>query len=360
MAQALARNNLGRPIGQQHKNYKLMRHMQFGIRHGVTVHANCHSALMDRQEAFDECKTKYLFPVGSGEDEEVEFTDYAPMCFLKLREFFGIDEKEYIKHICDSTWTESTAGKSSALLYFAGNSFVIKTTNSEESKFLRQMMYGYYEHCQAYPLTLIPHFFGHHAIKIPGRRKLRFVIMKNVFHTTNKIHIKYDLKGSTVGRAATDKEKERSSCILKDNDMDINRDFMRLGARKEILIRQIQHDTKFLADNAVMDYSFLLGIHNLSDQSNDLAQAQLTIPDRIRALPEYCFVSDMGGMQKEPVQGPTQVYYFGIIDILQEYTLRKRGETMLRSVQHGKSGISAVPPDFYAERFRRYMGEVMI
>jgi hypothetical protein len=40
-------------------------------------------------------------------------------------------------HLCASAWSESTAGKSSAMLYFAGSSLVIKTTVHEESRFLR-------------------------------------------------------------------------------------------------------------------------------------------------------------------------------------------------------------------------------
>lgn len=44
----------------------------------------------------------------------------------------------------------------------------------------------------------------------------------------------------------------------------------------------------------------------------------------------------------------------------QEYTLRKRGETLLRSVQYGKKGISAVPPDYYAVRFSRFLARIMV
>lgn len=47
-------------------------------------------------------------------EEDVQFTDYAPQCFLRLRETFGLDPEEYLRHLCASIWTESTAGKSTA------------------------------------------------------------------------------------------------------------------------------------------------------------------------------------------------------------------------------------------------------
>ena len=50
-----------------------------------------------------------------------------------------------------------------------------------------------------------------------------------------------------------------------------------------------------------------------------------------------------------------EVYYMGIIDILQQYDLRKRGENALRRVYQPVGGISAVSPVDYARRFVEYM-----
>jgi hypothetical protein len=45
------------------------------------------------------------------------------------------------------------------------------------------------------------------------------------------------------------------------------------------------------------------------------------------------------------------IYYVGIIDILQQYDMRKMGETLLKSVVLPVGGISAVAPSRYARRF---------
>eukprot|EP00668_Euglena_longa_P005161 GGOE01006065.1.p1 GENE.GGOE01006065.1~~GGOE01006065.1.p1 ORF type:complete len:1002 (+),score=287.58 GGOE01006065.1:95-3100(+) len=351
------KNGLGKPIGPEHPNYALMRCIQRGIQHGIGRQTDSERQPLDRDVDFQDAKVKYILE-GKEVEDDVQFTDYAPKCFLRLRETFGLDPEEYLRHLCASIWTESTAGKSTAMLYFAGSSFVIKTTSHEESKFLRRILYDYYEHCESFPLTLIPHFLGHHAIKLPGRRKLRFVIMNNVFNTSNKIHIKYDLKGSRVGRTAKVKEPT-SSVILKDQDILENKHWMHLGRRKEILLRQIKADTKFLAAQAIMDYSFLLGIHRVGEDTDTQGCVPLVTAKHVREREEFCFLADGGGMQREGA-GHSEVYYFGIIDILQEYTLRKRGETLLRSVQYGKKGVSAVPPDYYALRFSRFLARIMV
>lgn len=44
---------------------------------------------------------------------------------------------------------------------------------------------------------------------------MHFVIMGNVFFTHKYVHEVYDLKGSTYGRAAAEKEKQQAVPILK-------------------------------------------------------------------------------------------------------------------------------------------------
>ena len=83
------------------------------------------------------------------------------------------------------------------------------------------------------PDTLLPKFFGLHRIKPTGVRKLkninyekrkpnffkkkktkkgrqvRFVVMGNIFASHKRIHERYDLKGSKLGREVSDAEKQR-------------------------------------------------------------------------------------------------------------------------------------------------------
>ena len=78
-----------------------------------------------------------------------------------------------------------------------------------------------------------------------------------------QVHRKYDLKGSTVDREASDKEKAKKDPTLKDMD------FLNDGAKIKIgddargkLLETLTADVEFLTKNAIMDYSLLLGIHD--------------------------------------------------------------------------------------------------
>ncbi|MDR3549147.1 MAG: phosphatidylinositol phosphate kinase family protein [Candidatus Pacebacteria bacterium] len=86
--------------------------------------------------------------------------------------------------------------------------------SEEEFHFLRRILPSYYEHVKNHPGTLMTRygtdshagrFYGCHKIifyrsGIGRCKEFRFVIMNNVFSTGQRIHARYDLKGSTVGR----------------------------------------------------------------------------------------------------------------------------------------------------------------
>lgn len=89
------------------------------------------------------------------------------------------------------------------------------------------------------------------------RRKVHFVIMGSVFDTAEKIHTIYDLKGSLVGREATEKEKKVGG-VLKDKDLINDGRKLHLGEKKAAFIEQLRSDARFLATLNIMDYSLLV------------------------------------------------------------------------------------------------------
>lgn len=56
----------------------------------------------------------------------------------------------------------------------------------------------------------------------------------------------------------------------------------------------------------------------------------------------------------------TEVYNFGIIDILQQYNIRKNVETAWRGLTGVRAGSSCVPPKEYAKRFVDFMEDAII
>ena len=54
--------------------------------------------------------------------------------------------------------------------------------------------------------TLLPQYLGMYRITV-NSAETYWMVMRNVFSCKLKMHKKYDLKGSTVDRAASNKEK---------------------------------------------------------------------------------------------------------------------------------------------------------
>lgn len=99
-----------------------------------------------------------------------------------------------------------------------------------------------------------------HRIKPKGGNNVRIVVMSNVFQTNVKIHEKYDLKGSIIGRMASEEEKQSPNPILK--DLDVSKHVYLGKAKTKLLLDQLKSDAKFLESNQIMDYSLLLGVHD--------------------------------------------------------------------------------------------------
>lgn len=73
------------------------------------------------------------------------------------------------------------------------------------------------------------------------------------------------------------------------------------------------------------------------------------------------FTHHRGGLRAAVVEGPG-VYYMGVIDILQRWTLKKRVENWFKTrvLCQNLGGVSAVPPDQYASRFKsRVLGQLI-
>ncbi|KAK7196279.1 phosphatidylinositol 4-phosphate 5-kinase alpha [Novymonas esmeraldas] len=354
-------------------------------------------------------RTQVLADFSTDDDEDDEddedappvdftFTDFSPMCYRHIREFFHVDAKAYCDVLRNSRWHSiPTPGKSAAQLFFCGRDWVIKTMTDQESDFLRGILHRYYYHVRDNPYTLLPHFVGHHRLRI-GTTTHNFIIMQNVFATTNTIHEKFDLKGSTIGRFASDAEKRRTTCTQK--DLDINSPLHVGTERRLLLIDQIKKDCEFLKRSQIMDYSFLVGIHALPTTADtasapnpsgspgmlarsvtdgtlrmsttlgyvapgerqDFSGGDVTDFSRSGAgLDGRCFTAEQGGMMSNRVPGlRREIYYIGIIDILQEYDARKTLENVVFGAMYDRKRISCVDPNDYAARFIAFMSSIIV
>jgi 1-phosphatidylinositol-4-phosphate 5-kinase len=288
-----------------------------------------------------------------------KFRDYAPSIFERIRKLYNIKPAEYIRSLgmekimhalvaneFSSLTGMCTTGKSGSFFYYSDDGkYMLKTVSTEEYKFFWQFLPDYYFHLYKNPHTLITRFFGFHKIIDCGSRKeIYFVVMGNLFKSDYEIDVKYDLKGSTLGRLTLDKEDK--SIARKDNNFNLEGRKILIGSkRKEYIMEQIKKDVEVLQRNNIIDYSLLLGISKVDHK----------VPVK-KGFAIFNEVDD-GGMMSDNGE---DLYFLGIIDILTFYGARKKLEHFFKTTIHKKQAVSCAPPAFYAERFLRYMDEVFL
>ncbi|KAL7068914.1 phosphatidylinositol-4-phosphate 5-kinase family protein [Cryptosporidium serpentis] len=315
----------------------------------------------------------------------VQFIDYNPMVFRKIREICNISPESYIRSVGPeqllgnmvlgnlSSMNElCSEGKSGAFFYYSADGrFVIKTVNRSTAIFFRRILRDYYRHLESNSDSLITKIYGLHALRFKkplftclnsvdktlyddypvlfSREhnkiyKVYFIVMCNIFHTPVEIHRRYDLKGSWIGRYTPIIHQTDQTIALKDMDM-VNKDeFIQVDEKvKQKLLDQVTRDCQFLQSHHIMDYSLLLGIHYVDPQDEDNIKnigANMELQD---------FVGAISTDKKK-------IYYFGIIDFFTTWTTIKKVEKLYKTVILGSStGISAIKPEAYATRFIQFL-----
>lgn len=412
---------VGTKVDQNHVNWVTAYNMLTGIRFTVSRT----NAKMDREltDADFDAKHKFSFDITGNEltpsaKYDFKFKDYAPWVFRHLRSIFKLDPADYLVSLTSKYILSElgSPGKSGSFFYFSRDyKYIIKTIHHAEHKFLRKILKDYYNHVQENPNTLLSQFYGLHRVKIPYGRKIHFVVMNNLFPPHRDIHRTFDLKGSTIGRDFKEDNLEANPrATLKDLNWLRRNQHLEFGpTKKRMFIEQMQKDVKLLQRLHIMDYSLLVGIHdlekgneeNLRDktlkvfspggeeapdpQPNQLMrtpsklesarkarelrqmvktqkpvpmdQTSSKMPDELEdAKRNFYFYSDDGGFRAthEDDTPGEEIYYLGIIDCLTHYSIIKRMEHFFKGLANTESQISAIPPERYGDRFVKFISGV--
>ncbi|CAH0481030.1 unnamed protein product [Peronospora belbahrii] len=351
---------------------------------------------------------------------EMQFYDFQPRVFASIRQLYGVNDAEYIFAFRSTINERISEGRSGAFVFnTCDRKYLVKSTTSKEKDVLLRLLPTYLHYLKWNPGTLLPRFFGFHAMKMYGQI-FYFIVMGNFLSTTEVIHRRYDIKGSWVDRnapACVLGEKYRCSkcnrfftfggapgepCFmpgeehypditLRDNDLK-KRLKLEPGAAAKLVL-QLTRDSNYLASAGIMDYSLLIGTHysyftitteykrglsrrksvELTVHCDDDTHDVDVLPNpyenrRLRMMqypkaqdPEQVVYPDSHAYNAHQVSGPSK-YYFGLVDILQEWTVAKQLERAykVRVLRKSQSGVSAIPPKPYARRFQRKMKQLFI
>ncbi|XP_036140401.1 uncharacterized protein LOC105830792 isoform X2 [Monomorium pharaonis] len=348
---------------------------------------------------------------------EFKFKTYAPIAFRYFRDLFGIQPDDFLMSMCSAPLRElSNPGASGSIFYLTDDDeFIIKTVQHKEGEFLQTLLPGYYMNLNQNPRTLLPKFFGLYCYRC-NSKNVRLIAMNNLLPSSIKLHQKYDLKGSTYKRKASKTERSKSSPTYKDLDfIEHHPEGIFLEADTySALVKTIQRDCRVLESFKIMDYSLLVGIHNLDQAAKEKAQEQRlsasadeevdemggesdgfiqterekervdrigavalnrsrsinrqrlvahsTAMESIQAESEPIDEEDdvpTGGIPARNARGERLLLFLGIIDILQSYRLKKKLEHTWKSMIHDGDTVSVHRPGFYAQRFQDFMAKTV-
>ncbi|XP_074491715.1 phosphatidylinositol 4-phosphate 5-kinase type-1 gamma isoform X2 [Sebastes fasciatus] len=311
---------------------------------------------------------------------DFRFKTYAPVAFRYFRELFGIRPDDYLYSLCNEPLIElSNPGASGSVFYLTrDDEFIIKTVMHKEAEFLQKLLPGYYMNLNQNPRTLLPKFFGLYCVQ-SGGKNIRVVVMNNVLPRIVRMHLKFDLKGSTYKRRASKKEREKARPTFKDLDfMQDHQDGLMLDQDTyNALVKTLQRDCLVLESFKIMDYSLLLGVHNMdqaererqmegsqgdSDEKRPVAAQKALYSTAMESIQggAACGGSidtddTMGGIPAVNGKGERLLLYIGLIDILQSYRLIKKLEHTWKALVHDGDTVSVHRPGFYADRFFKFM-----
>ncbi|RDA82945.1 hypothetical protein CP532_1442 [Ophiocordyceps camponoti-leonardi (nom. inval.)] len=411
---------VGTKVDESHANWVTAYNMLTGIR----VSVSRTNAKLDRDltDADFDAKQKSTFDITGNElvpsaKYDFKFKDYAPWVFRRLRALFRLDPADYLvsltgKYILSEL---GSPGKSGSFFYFSRDyKYIIKTIHHSEHKFLRKILKEYYNHVQQNPNTLLSQFYGLHRVKMPYGKKIHFVVMNNLFPPHRDIHQTFDLKGSTIGRDYKEADLARNPrATLKDLNWLRRKQHLELGIqKKQLFLAQLQRDVVLLKRLQIMDYSLLIGIHDVSrgneenlrdktlqvfspggEKSSDddpksllrtpsklenvrkarelrqmirqerpvpMGQASARMPDELdegQSRSGFVFHQDDGGFRAthEDNAPAEEIYYLGVIDCLTHYGMIKKIEHFWKGLSSDRRQISALPPDEYGDRFFNFI-----
>ncbi|CAF0781836.1 unnamed protein product [Adineta ricciae] len=296
--------------------------------------------------------------------------EYCPLVFRAFREYWKVHDGSFRDSLTEPPIPMNETTKSSLPLYQScDRRFVLKCITKEDVEQIHNILPEYHRYIvETQGDTLLPHYYALYRLTVDDKENY-ILVMRNVLSTKYKIHYKYDVKGSTVDRRATDKEKSNPCPTLKDIDFVESKRTIDLGPeQKRVFMERLKRDVKFLVSQHKMDYSLLIGIHDLDQggverdltvSGGDMNTSDLSAyessddSDNPTQIGEDCSFDEPFMLRNSDRSTRRELYSLGLIDILTYYGMKKKSAHVAKTKLSGSDadGISTVRPEIYARRF---------
>ena len=123
--------------------------------------------------------------------------------------------------------------------------------------------------------------------------------------------------------------------------------------RRESLVHEMQARKQPSASGGAMSIG---GWHGQEVLEHAAAESGISIHQSTDAA------ASSSQLQQPPVKSTVQyeVYFMGVIDILTDYGMKKKGEHYSKSILYDSKQVSCVPPLEYRQRFIHYLDSILI
>ncbi|XP_048866675.1 phosphatidylinositol 5-phosphate 4-kinase type-2 alpha isoform X1 [Brienomyrus brachyistius] len=402
----------------------LLSVLMWGVNHSINELSHIQIPIMlmpDDFKAYSKIKVDNHLFNKENMPSHFKFKEYCPLVFRNLRERFSIDDQDFQNSLTRSAPIPSDAqGRSGARFHTSYDKrYVIKIITSEDVAEMHNILKKYHQFIvECHGNTLLPQFLGMYRLTVDGDETY-MIVTRNIFSHRLSVYKKYDLKGSTVAREASDKEKPprppeeaapaksrmsqklqtiriatRFYCAIKHTkelptykDNDFINDGQKIYIdedNKKMFLDKLKKDVEFLAQMKLMDYSLLVGIHDVEraeqeevesedndgeDEGESDGGAVGTPPDspsntldstKPLGPGEFDPTIDVYAIKSHDNSPRKEVYFMAVIDILTHYDAKKKAAHAAKTVKHGAGAeISTVNPEQYSKRFYDFITTIL-
>ncbi|XP_076832962.1 phosphatidylinositol 5-phosphate 4-kinase type-2 gamma [Brachyhypopomus gauderio] len=324
---------------------------------------------------------------------QFKFKEYCPQVFRNLRERFGMEDPDYQASLTHTSPIKDGDSQEEKLLLTSYDcSLTVKQLFSEDVQDMHNILSEYHQHIvTCHSITLLPQFLGMYRITV-NSEDTYLIVMRNMFSHRLTIHRKYDFKGTLVYGETSDKDKGDYLPMLKDIDFRNNMQHIYISdEEKEKLLAKLNRDIEFFVRVKIIDYSLLLGIHDVEraereeeeeygnspcDDEEEPESGISPAPPAVASLsasPEG--ISDHMGACKPLTPGtfhpcfdaytiqsasgaPQREVYF--IGLLTHYDTKKKAAHAAKTVKYGTvAEISALQPELYGKRLLEFIKNII-
>ncbi|XP_069884276.1 phosphatidylinositol 5-phosphate 4-kinase type-2 beta isoform X2 [Dipodomys merriami] len=332
--------------------------LMWGVNHTINELSNVPVPVMlmpDDFKAYSKIKVDNHLFNKENLPSRFKFKEYCPMVFRNLRERFGIDDQDYQNSVTRSAPinSDSQGRCGTRFLTTYDRRFVIKTVSSEDVAEMHNILKKYHQFIvECHGNTLLPQFLGMYRLTVDGVETY-MVVTRNVFSHRLTVHRKYDLKGSTVAREASDKEKFLAQLKIMDYSLLVGIHDVDRAEQEEMEVEERAEDEE--CENDGVGGSLLCSYGTPPDSPGNL----LSFP-RFFGPGEFDPSVDVYAMKSHESAPKKEVYFMAIIDILTPYDAKKKAAHAAKTVKHGAGAeISTVNPEQYSKRFNEFMSNIL-